>query len=221
VAERPRPRLNRAGVAALLIKAAAARLGALAHCAWTRWHACLAALLLVLLPAVALAAPGSLLLDDRLGQIDAWPAVTVLEDPGGKLSVDAVLAASRGFAAPRSTYATLGMQQGHGGEAVQMVRHGGGSVGNAADGAATALPAIPRVAWPQAFARAAELGAAIASLLAGLAQVETPPPLLAGARQAPLLGAIAESMDELEYHAALAPLAALAQALDMDLEESA
>ena len=64
-------------------------------------------LLLVLVPRT-FAAP--LVLDDRSGSIDAWPALTMLADPGGKLGIDAVLAAPQRFAAPTSSHATLGVQ---------------------------------------------------------------------------------------------------------------
>jgi len=67
-------------------------------------------LLAVLSPGLALAA-GTLLLDDRVGEVEAWPAVTVLGDPGGKLDAQAALA-SAGFEAPRSAYATLGVNKG-------------------------------------------------------------------------------------------------------------
>jgi signal transduction histidine kinase/DNA-binding response OmpR family regulator/HPt (histidine-containing phosphotransfer) domain-containing protein len=70
----------------------------------------LLALLALLSPGLALAA-GKLLLDDRAGEVEAWPAITVLSDPGGKLSAEAALA-SAGYAAPQSAYATLGVNKG-------------------------------------------------------------------------------------------------------------
>ncbi|NML60142.1 response regulator [Massilia sp. RP-1-19] len=71
----------------------------------------LALLLLVLIPGLSLAAPGPLVLEDRLGRVDAWPAVTVLSDPGGTLRAEEALAAAAKFAAPTSAYATLGVHK--------------------------------------------------------------------------------------------------------------
>jgi signal transduction histidine kinase/DNA-binding response OmpR family regulator/HPt (histidine-containing phosphotransfer) domain-containing protein len=79
----------------------------------------LLAVFTALIPNAASAAPlaaasiatGPLLLDDRLGAVDAWPALTVLADPGGHLSAEDVLADPARFAAPRSAYATLGLQK--------------------------------------------------------------------------------------------------------------
>jgi len=70
--------------------------------------ALLLALLLVL--PLGASASGPLLLDERSGSVDAWPALTVLADPGGKLGIDAVLAASARFAAPPFAHGTLGVQ---------------------------------------------------------------------------------------------------------------
>ena len=72
----------------------------------------LALLLLALAPALATAAPRPLVLEDRLGRVDAWPAVTVLDDPGGKLRAADALAAAARFTVPASAYATLGVQKG-------------------------------------------------------------------------------------------------------------
>jgi len=66
-------------------------------------------LLLALGPALAQAA-GPLLLDDRVGELEAWPAVSVLSDPGGRLTAQAALA-SDGFSVPQSAYATLGVRK--------------------------------------------------------------------------------------------------------------
>ncbi len=68
----------------------------------------LLALMLAFLPRAWAAAP--LVLDDRSGSIEAWPALTMLADPGGKLGIEAVQAAARQFAAPVSARATLGVQ---------------------------------------------------------------------------------------------------------------
>jgi two-component system sensor histidine kinase/response regulator len=76
----------------------------------SRWIAC-ALLSSVLIPAASEALPGALLLDDRAGRIEAWPAVTVLYDAGGKLSGEQALAASDRFVVPRSAYATLGVRE--------------------------------------------------------------------------------------------------------------
>jgi signal transduction histidine kinase/DNA-binding response OmpR family regulator/HPt (histidine-containing phosphotransfer) domain-containing protein len=55
--------------------------------------------------------PGSPLeLIDRLGVVDAWPAVSVLADPGGKLTPEEALAAAKRFEAPRLAYSTLGIE---------------------------------------------------------------------------------------------------------------
>ncbi|HEU4845540.1 MAG TPA: response regulator [Burkholderiaceae bacterium] len=68
-------------------------------------------LLLLLLAPPARCAPGPLLLDDALGQVDAWPALTVLSDPGGKLDVEAARDAAARYAPPGSAYATLGVHR--------------------------------------------------------------------------------------------------------------
>jgi two-component system sensor histidine kinase/response regulator len=54
-------------------------------------------------------APAVLVLDDASDVVDAWPALTVLNDPGGKLTVDGALAASARFARPQSAHSTLGV----------------------------------------------------------------------------------------------------------------
>ena len=50
-------------------------------------------------------------LNDANATIKLWPAVTILRDPQGKLTVNDVLAAAEKFTAPQSAYATLGMNQ--------------------------------------------------------------------------------------------------------------
>jgi two-component system sensor histidine kinase/response regulator len=65
--------------------------------------------LLLALPLGASAA-GPLLLDERSSSVEAWPALTMLADPGGKLGIDAVMAAPARFAAPLSAHGTLGVQ---------------------------------------------------------------------------------------------------------------
>ena len=71
----------------------------------------LALLLLALMPALSSAAPGPLVLEDRLGRVDAWPAVTILSDPGGALRAEDALAAAAKFTPPTSAYATLGVHK--------------------------------------------------------------------------------------------------------------
>ncbi|WP_332848810.1 hybrid sensor histidine kinase/response regulator [Massilia sp. S19_KUP03_FR1] len=76
---------------------------------WRRM-ARLLALLALLAPLLAGAAAAPLLLLDELVEsVDAWPALTVLNDPGGKLTVDQVLAAPQRFARPGSARSTLGV----------------------------------------------------------------------------------------------------------------
>ena len=70
----------------------------------------LAALGLLSLAGPAAAQP-TLLLGDPEAIVDVWPAITILADPGGKLTLDEVLAVPARFAAPRSAYATLGLRQ--------------------------------------------------------------------------------------------------------------
>jgi two-component system, sensor histidine kinase and response regulator len=78
----------------------------------------LAALLLMLAavlpasPAAAQAASPSVLLDERSGTHDAWPAVTILKDPGGALTAAQAVAAAARFRKPQSAYATLGVNKG-------------------------------------------------------------------------------------------------------------
>jgi two-component system, sensor histidine kinase and response regulator len=72
------------------------------------------ALLLTLssLAGTAHAAPGPLMLDDDVAHIEAWPAVSLLRDPDGRLDAATLAAAPDRFAAPQGAYATLGMEQG-------------------------------------------------------------------------------------------------------------
>ncbi len=55
------------------------------------------------------AAPG-LLIDGSSQRLEAWPAVTVLSDPGGEMDIAAAMAAAGRFEVPRSAYATLGLR---------------------------------------------------------------------------------------------------------------
>ncbi|MGO4378225.1 response regulator [Pseudoduganella sp. RAF19] len=70
---------------------------------------CLLLLLIALGPRLALAAD-KLLLDDQAGNVEAWPAVTILNDPAGTLAPEAVLS-SHEFSVPTSAYATLGVHK--------------------------------------------------------------------------------------------------------------
>ncbi len=76
----------------------------------------LAQLLVLALAAVApqraLAATDTLLLTRDGARADAWPAVTILPDPEGRLDAAGALARASSFARPRTAYATLGMQPG-------------------------------------------------------------------------------------------------------------
>ena len=76
--------------------------------------ALLPALLLWFAAGLASSAAGatSVLLDERSGSHDAWPAVTILKDPGGSLSAAQALAAGSRFQRPQSAYATLGVNKG-------------------------------------------------------------------------------------------------------------
>lgn len=84
--------------------------------AWLRdaGLALVAALLMLLLPMAAGATTtqqAPLVLDDHAARIEVWPALTVLPEAGKQMSLDEVLAASARFAAPQSSYATLGLRK--------------------------------------------------------------------------------------------------------------
>jgi two-component system sensor histidine kinase/response regulator len=72
--------------------------------------ALLAALLslLMVLPAHA----ATVMLTRDLDRAEAWPALSILPDPGAKLTAADALARGKDFAAPRTAYGTLGMQPG-------------------------------------------------------------------------------------------------------------
>ncbi|MGZ8288970.1 MAG: response regulator [Telluria sp.] len=76
------------------------------------WRA-LASILLLCAMASSVAQPVAkpLVLDDNAGRIEAWPAVTVLYDQGGKMNIGQVLPAFARFVKPASAYATLGMHK--------------------------------------------------------------------------------------------------------------
>jgi len=69
--------------------------------------ALLALALLLSSPAVHAAATARLALGPETGSIDAWPATTVLVDPGGKLDAATALAAADRYAAPRTARGVL------------------------------------------------------------------------------------------------------------------
>lgn len=52
-----------------------------------------------------------LVLDDAADRIDAWPAVTMLADEGGRLKLEDAYAARLRFTVPDSAYATLGLRK--------------------------------------------------------------------------------------------------------------
>ena len=72
---------------------------------------CLLSLLLLALPwpGAAAAAPAPLLLDPAAQSVDVWPALTVLPDPGGKLTLEQAAAAESRFRAPETAHSTLGV----------------------------------------------------------------------------------------------------------------
>jgi two-component system sensor histidine kinase/response regulator len=61
--------------------------------------------------ALAASAAAPLLLDDGKPHIEAWPAATVLRDPDGTMTPEALLAAPQRFTRPDGAYATLGMEK--------------------------------------------------------------------------------------------------------------
>jgi diguanylate cyclase len=65
-------------------------------------------LLVLLLPAGAMAAPAELVLVDGRGSVALWPAVTVYADPSREMTVEQVLAAPSGFAVPDGKPGNLG-----------------------------------------------------------------------------------------------------------------
>lgn len=61
--------------------------------------------------AAATAPPAALVLDDATPSVQAWPAITVLADPQGVLTINDVAAAKTRFAAPQTAAGTLGMRR--------------------------------------------------------------------------------------------------------------
>ncbi len=68
-------------------------------------------LLLALSALPARAQPSAIVLDAAAGSIDAWPAVTVLADPGREMSAEQVLARRAEFAVPQVPHANLGVRR--------------------------------------------------------------------------------------------------------------
>jgi signal transduction histidine kinase/CheY-like chemotaxis protein len=68
-------------------------------------------LALAFLPCAAFAGSGPLVLDVQRDVVEAWPAVKVMNDAGGKLTPEAALAAVEHYAIPDSAYATLGVRK--------------------------------------------------------------------------------------------------------------
>jgi two-component system sensor histidine kinase/response regulator len=78
--------------------------------AWQHFTRFWLALLIVVAPLGAQAgAPAPLLLDNTVQAVDAWPALTMLNDPGGKLDIDQAVAAGSRFTRPHSAQNTLGV----------------------------------------------------------------------------------------------------------------
>ncbi len=62
-------------------------------------------------PALCAAQSPVLALTDGVGSLEVWPAITMLSDPGGRATVDEVLARPQAFQAPDSPYANLGVRR--------------------------------------------------------------------------------------------------------------
>lgn len=59
----------------------------------------------------AASAPQTLVLKNPASMVDLWPAVSILRDPNGTLTVNDILGMPESFAVPQSAYATLGLRQ--------------------------------------------------------------------------------------------------------------
>ncbi len=59
----------------------------------------------------ALAASRSIVLDDSIPVVQAWPSVEILGDPGKKLGIDDILLLKDQFKKPETAYGTLGMRK--------------------------------------------------------------------------------------------------------------
>ena len=88
-------------------------------CARSRWRHCcrwvgvVAFVMLALLefPATAWAAGPALALQDSTPLVQAWPAITVLSDPGKRLKLEQVLQMKSEFKPPQTAYGTLGLRK--------------------------------------------------------------------------------------------------------------
>ena len=69
--------------------------------------------LMLLMGGAQAAAQGPLLLDDQHPDVDPWPAVSVLVDPGRQLGVETLLSAPERFKKPDSPFSSIGVQPGH------------------------------------------------------------------------------------------------------------
>lgn len=76
-----------------------------------RWLRRLALISLLLGLQMVQAAPAGIVLADDANRIEAWPSVTVLPDPGREMDIGSAIGQARGFEAPRSAYATLGLRK--------------------------------------------------------------------------------------------------------------
>ncbi len=68
-------------------------------------------LALTLWPAAAQSPVPSLLLDDSYPQVQVWPAVKVLSDPGKQLGLEEVRSRMAEFQSPKTAYGTLGLRE--------------------------------------------------------------------------------------------------------------
>ena len=78
-----------------------------------RWVGAVALVMLSMLgfPAMAWAAGSALALQDSTPLVQAWPAITVLSDPGKLLKLEQVLQMKAEFKPPRTAYGTLGLRK--------------------------------------------------------------------------------------------------------------
>ena len=68
-------------------------------------------LVAISLMSLASIAQSALVLSDEKANFEAWPAVSILRDPTGKLTTEEALAAPEKFTPPKSAYATLGLRE--------------------------------------------------------------------------------------------------------------
>ena len=88
-----------------------ALVGALPRC--RRWVGAVVFLTLAMLQisATAWAAGPALALEDSTPEVQAWPAITMLSDPGKRLKLEQVLQMKSEFKPPQTAYGTLGLRQ--------------------------------------------------------------------------------------------------------------